>query len=75
MTSEIRAEMRRMSPEERTEARLVEKRVREEVLAAKRAFSSKLNAMTDEEQLAYFKQLSEKYRAMGFNVVSRRSPL
>jgi hypothetical protein len=70
MTREIRAEMRRMTPEARAEARLVEKRVREEVLAAKYALSAKLNALkTDEEWNAYFKQLAEKPRALGFNVV------
>jgi hypothetical protein len=70
MTREIRTEMRRLTPEERAEARLGEKRVREEVLAVKYAFSAELNALkTDEERHAYFKQLKEKHRALGFNVV------
>jgi hypothetical protein len=67
MTSEIRAAMRRMTPEERAEARLAEKKVREEVLAVKYAFSAKLNAMTPEERHVYFDQLADECRALGFN--------
>jgi hypothetical protein len=69
MTREVRAELRRMTPEERAEMRRHEKALADEVLARKYALSAKLNAMTDEEQFAYFKQLGEKYRALGFNVV------
>jgi hypothetical protein len=62
--------MRRMTPEARAEARLVEKRVREEVLAIKYAVSAELNALkTDEERHAYFKQLRDTCRARGFKVV------
>jgi hypothetical protein len=64
-----------MSPEERAEARLAENRVREEVLAVKRAFSAELNAMTTEERLAYYKKIGAECRALGYNVVSRRSSL
>jgi hypothetical protein len=58
-----------MTPEARAEARLVEKRVREEVLATKYKLSAKLNAMTTEERLAYYKQLGDECRDLGFNVV------
>jgi hypothetical protein len=76
MTREIRAAMRRMTPEERAEARLVEKRVREEVLATKYAVSAELNALkTDEEWHAYMEKLSDECRALGFNVVESRSSL
>ena len=75
MTGEARAELRKMTREERAAMRRAEKEVAEEVLSWKRAFSAKLNAMTTEERLAYFKELSEKYRAKGYNVVSRRSSL
>jgi hypothetical protein len=62
--------MRRMTPEARAEARLVEKRVREEVLAVKYALSAELNALkTDEEWNAYMKKINDKCRARGFNVV------
>jgi hypothetical protein len=70
MTSEIRAAMRRMTPEEREEARLTEKRVREETLAVKYAVSAELNALkTDEEWFAYMEESAEECRALGFNVV------
>jgi hypothetical protein len=49
--------------------------VRDEVLAAKFAVSARMNAMTLEERLAYNKQLGDRLRAEGFNVVSRRSSL
>jgi hypothetical protein len=58
-----------MTPKEKAEMRRAEKETRDEVLSWKREFSAKLNAMTDEEQLAYFKQLGDKYRARGLNVV------
>jgi hypothetical protein len=58
-----------MTPEERAEMRRHEKALTEEILAVKRAYSAKLNAMTDEEQLAYFEHSAEEYRALGFNVV------
>jgi hypothetical protein len=58
-----------MTPEERSEMRRHEKALADEILARKYALSAKLNAMTDEEQLAYFDQQHEKYRALGFNVV------
>jgi hypothetical protein len=62
-----------MTPEERTEMRRHEKALAEEVLARKRAMSAKLNAMTTEERLAYYEQISDECRARGFNVVSHRS--
>jgi hypothetical protein len=69
MTREIRAAMRRMTPEARAEALLVEKRVREETLAVKRAVSAELCALkTDEEWFAYMKRIAEKCRARGLNV-------
>jgi hypothetical protein len=59
-----------MTPEARAEARLVEKRVRDEVLAVKYALSAELNALkTDEEWNAYMKKINDKWRARGFNVV------
>jgi hypothetical protein len=69
MTREIRAELRRMTPEARAEMRRHDKALADEVLARKYALSAKLNAMTTEERLAYFDQLAEKHRALGFNVV------
>jgi transcription termination factor Rho len=73
MTSEERARQRRMSPEEKAEIRRAEKEARDEILAIKRAISAEMNAMTFDEQLAHHAKMAEKYRAEGFNVVSRRS--
>jgi hypothetical protein len=73
MTSDIRAMLKRMTPEERAEMRRHEKELANEVLAVKRAFSAELNAMTTEERLAYYKKIGDECRALGFNVVSRPS--
>jgi hypothetical protein len=59
-----------MTPEERAEMRRAEKAVADEVLSWKRAVSERLNAMTSEERRIHYKQLAEKYRALGLNVVS-----
>jgi cystathionine beta-lyase/cystathionine gamma-synthase len=59
-----------MTPEEREEMRRHEKALTEEILAVKLAYSAKLNAMTFEERMAYHKKNVDKYRALGFNVVS-----
>jgi hypothetical protein len=65
-----------MTREIRAEARLVEKRVREETLAVKMAVSAELNALkTDEERRAYYKDVDDYCRERGFNVGLRRSSL
>jgi hypothetical protein len=70
MTREIRAEMRRMTPEERAEMRRHDKALADEVLSWKYAVSAELNALkTDEEWHAYMKKISDKWRARGLNVV------
>jgi hypothetical protein len=58
-----------MTPEERAELRRAEKEVRDEVLSWKLAESAKLNAMTTEERLAYYKKCADECRALGLNVV------
>jgi acyl-CoA reductase-like NAD-dependent aldehyde dehydrogenase len=61
--------LRRMTPEERAEMRRHEKELSNEILAVKRAFSEKLNAMTFEERHTYLKQSAEKFRARGYRIV------
>jgi hypothetical protein len=62
-----------MTCEERAEIRRAEKEVADEVLSWKLAVSAEMNAMTFEERLAHHERCAEKYRALGFNVVSHRS--
>ena len=76
MTSEARARWRKMTKEERAAMRRAEKETADEVLSWKLAVSAELNALkTEEEWIAYFKEISDRYRARGLNIVSRRSSL
>jgi hypothetical protein len=72
MIHEKRAELRRITREERAEMRRAARESMQEVLSWKRAVSAEMNARTFEEQLAHHAKMAEKYRAEGFNVVSRQ---
>jgi hypothetical protein len=75
MTSEARARWRKMTKEERAAMRRAEKETADEVLSWKLALSSKLNAMTTEERLAYYMEIGDKYRSRGLNIVSRHGSI
>jgi hypothetical protein len=65
---------KRMTPEEKAEMRRHEKELIDELLAVKWAISAEVNALkTAEEHCAYYKQIGDNCRALGFNVVSRPS--